>query len=156
MDLYKILLVDDEMDVLRAMKKKIDWEAMGFCLAGTAENGQEALEMAEQLHIDVVMTDIKMPYMDGLTLCRKLKENYRNIKVVIYSGFDDFEFAREAVHLEAEEYLLKPISVKDMEEVLNKYKSQLSTEQDRYIKQFTSMETLINQMNSQSSYLSQL
>ena len=120
MDLYKILLVDDEMDVLRAMKKKIDWEAMGFCLAGTAENGQEALEMAEQLHIDVVMTDIKMPYMDGLTLCRKLKENYRNIKVVIYSGFDDFEFAREAVHLEAEEYLLKPISVKDMEEVLTR------------------------------------
>ena len=110
MDLYKILLVDVVVDVLRAMKKKIDWEAMGFCLAGTAENGQEALEMAEQLHIDVVMTDIKMPYMDGLTLCRKLKENYRNIKVVIYSGFDDFEFAREAVHLEAEEYLLKPIS----------------------------------------------
>ena len=126
MDLYKILLVDDEMDVLRAMKKKIDWEAMGFCLAGTAENGQEALEMAEQLHIDVVMTDIKMPYMDGLTLCRKLKENYRNIKVVIYSGFDDFEFAREAVHLEAEEYLLKPISVKDMEEVLTRIRQKLN------------------------------
>ena len=128
MDLYKILLVDDEMDVLRAMKKKIDWEAMGFCLAGTAENGQEALEMAEQLHIDVVMTDIKMPYMDGLTLCRKLKENYRNIKVVIYSGFDDFEFAREAVHLEAEEYLLKPISVKDMEEVLTRIRQKLDDE----------------------------
>ena len=128
MDLYKILLVDDEMDVLRAMKKKIDWEAMGFCLAGTAENGQEALEMAEQLHIDVVMTDIKMPYMDGLTFCRKLKENYRNIKVVIYSGFDDFEFAREAVHLEAEEYLLKPISVKDMEEVLTRIRQKLDDE----------------------------
>ena len=81
--------------------------------------------MAEQLHIDVVMTDIKMPYMDGLTLCRKLKENYRNIKVVIYSGFDDFEFAREAVHLEAEEYLLKPISAKDMEEVLTRIRQKL-------------------------------
>ena len=66
MELYNVLLVDDEADVLQAMKKKIDWEALGFCLAGTAENGQEALEMAEQLHIDVVMTDIKMPYMDGL------------------------------------------------------------------------------------------
>ena len=76
MDLYKILLVDDEMDVLRAMKKKIDWEAMGFCLAGTAENGQEALEMAEQLHIDVVMTDIKMPYMDGLN---SLQETEREL-----------------------------------------------------------------------------
>ena len=128
MELYNILLVDDETDVLEAMKKKIDWEALGFCLAGTAENGQEALEMAEQLHIDVVMTDIKMPYMDGLTLCKKLKENYRNIKVVIYSGFDDFEFAREAVHLEAEEYLLKPISSKDMENVFGKIKKKLDEE----------------------------
>lgn len=128
MKLYNILLVDDETDVLEAMKKKIDWEALGFCLAGTAENGQEALEMAEQLHVDVVMTDIKMPYMDGLTLCKKLKENYRNIKVVIYSGFDDFEFAREAVHLEAEEYLLKPISSKDMENVFGKIKKKLDEE----------------------------
>lgn len=128
MDLYNILLVDDEADVLQAMRRKIDWEAMGFCLAGTAENGQEALEMAEQLHIDVVMTDIKMPYMDGLTLCRKLKESYRNMKVVIYSGFDDFEFAREAVHLEAEEYLLKPISAKDMENVFRKIKDKLDQE----------------------------
>lgn len=128
MELYNILLVDDETDALEAMKKKIDWEALGFCLAGTAENGQEALEMAEQLHVDVVMTDIKMPYMDGLTLCKKLKENYRNIKVVIYSGFDDFEFAREAVHLEAEEYLLKPISSKDMENVFGKIKKKLDEE----------------------------
>lgn len=127
MELYNILLVDDETDVLEAMKK-IDWEALGFCLAGTEENGQEALEMAEQLHVDVVMTDIKMPYMDGLTLCKKLKENYRNIKVVIYSGFDDFEFAREAVHLEAEEYLLKPISSKDMENVFGKIKKKLDEE----------------------------
>lgn len=128
MELYNILLVDDEADVLQAMRRKIDWEAMGFCLAGTAENGQEALEMAEQLHIDVVMTDIKMPYMDGLTLCKKLKENYRNMKVIIYSGFDDFEYAREAVHLEAEEYLLKPISSKDMEKVLGKIKTKLDQE----------------------------
>lgn len=128
MELYNILLVDDEADILQAMKRRIDWEAMGFCLVGTAENGQEALEMAEQLHIDVVMTDIKMPYMDGLTLCKKLKENYRNMKVIIYSGFDDFEYAREAVHLEAEEYLLKPISSKDMEKVLGKIKAKLDAE----------------------------
>lgn len=132
MDLYNVLLVDDEADVLIAMKNKIDWESLGFCLAGTAENGQEALEMADQLHIDVVMTDIKMPYMDGLTLCRRLKENYRNMKVVIYSGFDDFEFAREAVHLEAEEYLLKPISAKDIENVFSRVKEKLDQEYKEY------------------------
>ncbi|MFR4566908.1 response regulator [Blautia caecimuris] len=132
MELYNVLLVDDEADVLQAMKKKIDWEALGFCLAGTAENGQEALEMAEQLHIDVVMTDIKMPYMDGLTLCKNLKQSYRNMKVIIYSGFDDFEFAREAVHLEAEEYLLKPISAGDMEAAFSKVRKKLDQEHDEY------------------------
>lgn len=132
MELYNVLLVDDEADVLQAMKKKIDWEALGFCLAGTAENGQEALEMAEQLHIDVVMTDIKMPYMDGLTLCKNLKQSYRNMKVIIYSGFDDFEFAREAVHLEAEEYLLKPISAGDLEAAFSKVRKKLDQEYDEY------------------------
>ena len=132
MELYNVLLVDDEADVLQAMRKKIDWEALGFCLAGTAENGQEALEMAEQLHIDVVMTDIKMPYMDGLTLCKNLKQSYRNMKVIIYSGFDDFEFAREAVHLEAEEYLLKPISAGDMEAAFSKVRKKLDQEYDEY------------------------
>ena len=132
MELYNVLLVDDEADVLQAMKKKIDWAALGFCLAGTAENGQEALEMAEQLHIDVVMTDIKMPYMDGLTLCKNLKQSYRNMKVIIYSGFDDFEFAREAVHLEAEEYLLKPISAGDMEAAFSKVRKKLDQEYDEY------------------------
>lgn len=127
-DFYNILLVDDEADVLQAMKRKIDWEALGFCMAGTAENGQEAMELAEQMHIDVVLTDIKMPFMDGLTLCKKLKDNYRNMKVVIYSGFDDFEFAREAIHLEAEEYLLKPISAKDLENVFRKIKESLDKE----------------------------
>ena len=132
MELYNVLLVDVVADVLQAMNKKIDWEALGFCLAGTAENGQEALEMAEQLHIDVVMTDIKMPYMDGLTLCKNLKQSYRNMKVIIYSGFDDFEFAREAVHLEAEEYLLKPISAGDMEAAFSKVRKKLDQEYDEY------------------------
>lgn len=88
--------------------------------------------MAEQLHIDVVMTDIKMPYMDGLTLCKNLKQSYRNMKVIIYSGFDDFEFAREAVHLEAEEYLLKPISAGDMEAAFSKVRKKLDQEYDEY------------------------
>ena len=127
-ELYRLLLVDDEADVLQVMKRKIDWEALGFSMVGTAENGQEALEIAEQTHIDVVLTDIKMPFMDGLTLCRKLKENYRNVKVVIYSGFDEFEYAREALHLEAEEYLLKPISAKDLTEVFRKIKESLDQE----------------------------
>ena len=71
---YSVLLVDDEEDVIRIIMKKLDWESMGLTITGHAANGVEALEMAEELSPDIVMTDIKMPYMDGLTLCRKLKE----------------------------------------------------------------------------------
>lgn len=130
MDLYKLALVDDEEDVRVSIAKKVDWNALGFELVGSVSNGEEALELAEQTHLDVVMTDIKMPFMDGLTLCAKLKENYKNTKVVLYSGFDDFELAREAVHLEAEEYLLKPIGAKDLENVFGKVKENLDREFD--------------------------
>ena len=77
MEKYSVLLVDDEEDVIQIIMKKMDWESMGFQIVGYAHNGVEALEMAEELQPDVVMTDIKMPYMDGLTLSRKLKELYR-------------------------------------------------------------------------------
>lgn len=130
MKLYKMILVDDEEDVRVSIERKVDWNALGFELAGSVSNGEEALELAEQIHIDVVMTDIKMPFMDGLTLCAKLKENYKNTKVVLYSGFDDFEFAREAIHLDAAEYLLKPIGAKDLENVFRKLKENLDREFD--------------------------
>lgn len=70
---YTVLLVDDEEDVIRVMQKKIDWEALGFSVIGYAHDGMKALEIAEETFPDVVMTDIKMPYMDGMELCRRLK-----------------------------------------------------------------------------------
>ena len=76
MQQYSVLLVDDEEDVIRVIMKKIDWERMGFTVIGYAHNGVEALEMVEECVPDVVLTDIKMPYMDGLAMSRKLKERY--------------------------------------------------------------------------------
>ena len=128
MSLYKIILVDDEEEVRDSIKRKVDWNLLGFEVIGSVNNGEEAIELTETNHVDVVLTDIKMPFMDGLTLCAKVKENYKNTKVVLYSGFDEFEFAREAVHLEAEEYLLKPISAKDLEKVFQKIKENLDRE----------------------------
>lgn len=130
MDQYSVLLVDDEEEVYQVIMKKLDWETMGFRIAGYARNGIEALELAEELQIDVVMTDIKMPYMDGLTLCRKLKENYEKIKVIIFSGFDEFEYAKEAIKIEAEEYILKPIHSGELREVFERIKSNLDKELD--------------------------
>ncbi len=130
MNKYSVLLVDDEEEVFEVIRKKLDWESMGFLVAGYARNGIEALEMAEELQVDVVMTDIKMPYMDGLTLCKKLKELYPTMKVIIFSGFDEFEYAKEAIKIEAEEYILKPINANELKEVFERIRINLDRELD--------------------------
>ena len=130
MGYYNVILVDDETDVRTSIAKKLDWNSLGFMLAGSAANGEEALELIMQTHVDVVMTDIKMPFMDGLTLCRKVKEYYRNTRVILYSGFDEFEYAKEAVHLEADEYLLKPIGSEDLKQVFINIRDSLDREID--------------------------
>lgn len=130
MNLYSVLLVDDEEEVFQVIMKKLDWESMGFRIAGYARNGVEALEMAEELQIDVVMTDIKMPYMDGLTFCKKLKELYPRTKIIIFSGFDEFDYAREAIKVEAEEYILKPINSNELREIFERIKINLDKELD--------------------------
>lgn len=130
MERYSVLLVDDEEDVFQVIMKKLDWEQMGYRIAGYARNGVEALEMAEELQPDVVMTDIKMPYMDGLTLSRKLKKLYRTVKVIIFSGFDEFEYAQEAIKAEVEEYILKPINSNELRGVFERIKKNLDEERD--------------------------
>lgn len=128
MEEYSVMLVDDEEDVIQIIMKKIDFQKLGFHVVGYAQNGVEALEMAESLEIDVVMTDIKMPYMDGLTMAKRLKEDYPNTKVIICSGFDEFEYAKEAIEIEAEKYILKPIDTKELTEVFERIKQDLDKE----------------------------
>lgn len=127
---YSVLLVDDEELVFQIMMKKMDWDSMGFEVVGFANNGIEALDMAEELCPDVVMTDIKMPYMDGLELGKRLKELYPNIKIIILSGFDEFEYAKEAVRIEVEEYLLKPIDGGELKNVFERVRNTLDKETD--------------------------
>ncbi len=127
---YSVLLVDDEEEIIRIIMKKLDWDSMGLKIVGHAGNGVEALEMAEELRPDIVMTDIKMPYMDGLTLCRELKKLSRTTKVIIFSGFDEFEYAKEAIRMEAEQYLLKPVNAAELREVFERIKADLDRELD--------------------------
>ena len=127
---YSVLLVDDEEDVVEAIVQKIDWDRLGYSLAGYAKNGLEALEIAEEKQIDVVLTDIKMPYMDGLTLSHRLKELYPSIKIIIFSGFDEFEYAKVAIRLEAEEYMLKPVDAGELSRVFQKVHEALDQEFD--------------------------
>ena len=82
MDTYTVLLVDDEEEVIRVIMKKINWEGLGFSVIGYANNGVKALEMVEEFQPDVVMTDIKMPYMDGLELANRIKEGFPATKIL--------------------------------------------------------------------------
>ena len=127
---YSVLLVDDEENVIQSIIRTIAWEELGFTVQGYAHNGVEALEMAEETQPDVVMTDIKMPYMDGLALSRRLKEEFPAIKIIIFSGFDEFEYAKEAIRLEAEEYILKPIDAGELTELFKRIHAALDQEFD--------------------------
>ena len=131
MEKYKVLLVDDEAEVIEVIEQRIQWDDLGFTVVGNATNGVKALELVEKLQPDVVITDIKMPYMDGLTLCKKLKELYQKVKVIIFSGFDEFEYAKEAIKIEAEEYILKPIEREKITEILKKLNAEIESRKEK-------------------------
>ena len=138
MEEYRVLLADDEEEIRTGISRKIDWASLGFRLVGEAGNGEEALELADQLRPDVVLTDIKMPFLDGLELCRRLRISLPGARLVVFSGFDDFEYARQAVSMGVSEYILKPINAPELIQVLNKLREQL----DRQRLERRDMETL--------------
>ncbi|MBS5939674.1 response regulator [Clostridium sartagoforme] len=130
MGLYKLIIVDDEEEIRLGVIKKINWEENGFIVVGDAENGQEALELAERLHPDVIMTDIKMPFMDGLELGKKVIDLMPSTKIIIFSGSDDLDYAHQAIKINVVEYVLKPINSLELVEVLKRLKEKLDKEYD--------------------------
>lgn len=123
--MYRILLVDDEILVRDAIKENIDWEGLGCELTGICENGQQAAEFVKQHPVDIVLTDILMPYMDGMELSHFLHDNYPDIVIVIFSGFGEFEYAKKAIQYNVSEYLLKPVTAMELTEVINKMKDKV-------------------------------
>lgn len=103
----RILIVDDEYIVRLGLKTIVDWTSFGYILAGEASNGKEALDFLEKNHVDVILTDIKMPVMDGLELTRKIREKDKKTQIVILSHYDEFAYAQEAIRLGAFRYILK-------------------------------------------------
>ncbi|MFC5467952.1 response regulator [Cohnella suwonensis] len=123
--MYKLLIVDDEALVREAIKEQMDWNRLGFECVGDCEDGLEALEFVKRETPDVVLTDIGMPFMDGLELTRELAANYPDVKVIILTGYDDFDFAQQALKLQAVDYILKPITAAELEAVVTKLASEL-------------------------------
>lgn len=128
MELYKVLLVDDELEIRDGMEKKLNWEELGFQIAGLAANGIEALEKATALRPDVILTDIRMPFMDGLELTERVRESLPLTKIIVFSGYDDFEYAKKAIAVGVEDYILKPVSALQLAEALRKLKQKMDAD----------------------------
>ncbi|MDO4306164.1 MAG: response regulator [Eubacteriales bacterium] len=127
--MYRILLVDDEILVRDAIRENIDWAGIDCELVGDCQNGQEAAEFVKKHPVDIVLTDICMPYMDGMELSHFLHDNYPDIVIVIFSGFGEFEYAKKAIQYNVSEYLLKPITAMELTAVINKMKEKVDQRQ---------------------------
>jgi two-component system, response regulator YesN len=126
--MYKVVLVDDEEIVREGIRDKIPWGDLGFELIGTAENGQEAFDMIQSNQVDLLITDICMPIMDGLALTENVKNISPSIKIIILSGYDQFDYAQNAIKLGVQDYILKPITSKEMKALLSKVRKTLDEE----------------------------
>lgn len=125
---YTVLVVDDEEEIREGIIRKIDWESYGFRIIGSAGNGSDALEIAENLQPDVVMTDVMMPFMDGLELGERIIRMNPEAKLLVFSGADEFEYAQKALRIQAVEYILKPIDARELGDTLTKIKETLDKE----------------------------
>lgn len=116
--MLKVFLADDEIVIREGIRNNVHWDESDLTLCGEAPDGEIALSMIQELKPDILVTDIRMPFMDGLELCRRVTPAMPWMHIVILSGYDDFAYAQEAITLGVKEYLLKPVSVQEMEQVL--------------------------------------
>ena len=126
--MMKVFLVDDEIAIRETIRNTFPWEEKGFQLVGEAPDGEMALPMIRDLNPDILLTDIRMPFMDGMQLCEDVKRLMPWVGIVILSGYDDFAYARQAISLGVREYLLKPVTAKELGEALTRVSDQISAE----------------------------
>jgi two-component system, response regulator YesN len=146
---YKVFLVEDEIVTREGIRDAIDWNAAGYQFCGEAPDGEIALPLIRERRPETVVTDIKMPFMDGLQLCRILRETLPATRIIILSGHDEFKYAQEAIGIGVTEYLLKPIVPQDLVAALRKVAHQIDEEHQTS----TQIEALQAQIASQRPLL---
>lgn len=134
--MYTVIIAEDEEETRRGIVERIDWEKIGFRVIGEATDGEEALEQVENLKPDLVITDIKMPFLTGIELARRVREVRPATWLAFLSGYSDFMYAQEAIKYNVASYMLKPITAVEMTEELHKIKEKM----DRYFEKFISEE----------------
>lgn len=136
--MFKVFLVEDEIVVREGIRNNIDWEQYGFQYVGDAPDGELALPLIRQIKPDLLITDIKMPFMDGLALIELVRKELPKTKIIIISGYDDFSYAQQAIRMGVEQYLLKPIVKSKMVEILTELHRKMTDElkQQEYFEEF--------------------
>lgn len=127
----KVMIVDDEIGIRENIRSCIDWEKEGFHYCGDAPDGELALPLIHEWAPDILITDIKMPFMNGLELTSIVRTQQPDIKIIIMSGHDEFSYAQEAIRLGVTEYCLKPISAAELIQMLHKVSKQMDEEHQR-------------------------
>lgn len=123
--MYTVVVADDEEELRRAIVRRINWEEIGFQVVGEAENGIEALELVGEKEPDLLLTDIRMPFISGVELARQVREIRPATQIAFISGFDDFSYAQQAIQYNIISYMLKPISMADLTENLIQIKQKI-------------------------------
>ncbi|MBT2289763.1 response regulator [Paenibacillus albidus] len=126
--MYKVLLVDDELLDLEGLQRFMNWEALGMEVHAAASSGFEALEMLRSGTVDIIVTDIRMPIMSGMELARRALELNPKLKIVFVSGYEDFQYAKQAISMSASGYVLKPVDDEDMRRTLEEVRESLDRE----------------------------
>lgn len=129
--MYRVMIIDDEMSARRLLQASIDWQSLNMEVVGEAASGIEAINIIDELRADIVFVDITMPFMNGIEFTQVATERYTDLEIIILTGADDFEYARQCVSLPVVEYMLKPFVRQEVVEVLTKIKSNLDKHNTR-------------------------
>ena len=146
--MLKVFLVEDESIVREGLKNNIPWREYGYAFTGEANDGEMALPMIRKIRPDVLITDIRMPFMDGLALSQIVVQEIPEIKIIIISGYDEFEYAQRAIRVGVEQYLLKPITRGALRKVLLELREKIENERE----QKNYLETFQNEMKEYEDY----
>ena len=126
--MYKILIIDDEILIRELIKKSIDFNALGFEIVGEAKDGRQAMEMIEALHPNLLLLDINIPIINGITLAQSVNKEYPEIQIIILTGYSQFDYAKGAIEAGVLDYLLKPLNNSEFIKALSKAKDVLSNQ----------------------------
>ncbi len=131
--MMKVVITDDEIQIRKGLRMKVDWEDEGFHIVGEASNGQETLDLINKIDVDIVITDVRMPIMDGIEFVKRCHREHPHIKVIVLSGYSDFDYVRSSLVEGVKDYLLKPVAPDEMIDALNRIRCEVEEEKQKQL-----------------------